>query len=204
MSRLPRAVVQALLAFVLAGLVGADVWLGACTALAAALVFPPAAWRPLGAGRALAAYGVWLVVWVVFAAVYLRVMSALGHPVAPQAQLLLLAEQGAALPGFWLRVLVIVGVAPLVEELIFRGYLFASVASALPRWPTQLVVAALFGLAHGPEHALPIGVLSLVFGHLRNRSDSLLPSTFVHAVHNGLTVTAVVCWPSLLDLLYAR
>lgn len=204
MSGAPRAVVQALLAFVLAGLIGADVWLGAGTALAATLVFPPAPWRPLRFSRVLASYGVWLLVWVVFAAAYLRVMGALGHPVAPQAQLLELAEGGVALPGFWLRVVVIVGLAPLVEEVIFRGYLFAAVGSVLPLWLTQAVVAALFGLAHGLEHALPIGVLSLVFGHLRGRTGSLLPSTVAHALHNGATVAVAVGWPSLLDLLYAR
>ncbi|MGC6488130.1 MAG: CPBP family intramembrane glutamic endopeptidase [Planctomycetota bacterium] len=200
----PRAAVQALLAFVLAGLLGADAWLGACTALCATLVFPPAPWRPARARDVLLRYGAWLGVWVVFAAAYLRVMGACGHPIAPQAQLLQLAEHGASLPDFWLRVLLIAGVAPVVEEVIFRGYLYAAVAHALPRGLTQLVVAALFGLAHGVEHALPIGALSLVFGHLRARTGSLLPSTLAHAAHNGLTVAVVVWWPHLLDLLYAR
>lgn len=204
MSDAARAASQALLALVLAGLLGVNVWLGACTALAAALVFPPAAWRPLGLARALACYGVWLVLWVAFAAAYLRVMRAVGHPVAPQGPLQALAERGVTLPSFWLEVTVIVCVAPVVEEVIFRGYLFASVCRAVPAWLAQLIVAALFGLAHGLEHALPIGVLSLVFGYLRGRSGALAPSMFVHALHNGLTVSAVVCWPGLLDLLYAR
>ena len=80
----------------------------------------------------------------------------------------------------------------------------AAVERALPSWGTQAVVATLFGLAHGLAHALPIGVLSLVFGYLRQRHGSLLPSMLAHAAHNGITVTVVVCWPGTLDLLYAR
>ena len=204
MSGLPRALSQLLLAFALVAVFGADPWLGVCLAVGCAMVFPAAPWRPLPAARALGCYVVWLVVWVVFAVTYLRVTAALGHPVAPQRQLLALAEQGVSLPGFWLQVTLIVVVAPVFEELLFRGYLFAAVERALPSWGTQAVVATLFGLAHGLAHALPIGVLSLVFGYLRQRHGSLLPSMLAHAAHNGITVTVVVCWPGTLDLLYAR
>ncbi|MFN3240936.1 MAG: lysostaphin resistance A-like protein [Planctomycetota bacterium] len=204
MSQLPRSLLQVGLAFVLAVLLGADWRVGCLMAVTCVMVFPPAPWRPIGWPRVLASYGVWLLLWVAFAAAYLRVMVALGHRVEPQPQLLELATHGAGLPAFWLHVLVIVGVAPLVEEIIFRGYLFAAVENTLPKWGAHLLVASLFGLAHGLDHALPIAVLALVFGYLRQRQGSLLPSICAHALHNGLTVAAIVCWPGLLDLLYAR
>ena len=74
---------------------------------------------------------------------------------------------------------------------------------AAPRWAAHLVVATLFGLAHGLDHALPIGVLSLVFGYLREKHGSLLPSVLAHACHNGIMVAVFVAWPPLLDLFYA-
>ena len=175
-------------------------------------MFPPAPLRPaaLGStlgptlGRALGAYAIWLLVWVVFAAAYLRAMAAVGQPLEPQTQLLELAQHGAAVPDFWARVALIVVAAPLIEEIVFRGYLYAAAVRLAPIWLAQAVVAALFGLAHGLAHALPIAVLSLVFGYLRQRHGCLLPSMVAHATHNALTVSLVVCWPSLLDLLYAR
>ena len=108
MTGLPRALSQLLLAFALVVVFGADPWLGVCLAVGCALVFPPAPWRPLPAARALGCYVVWLVVWVGFAVAYLRVMATLGHPIAPQPQLLALAEQGVSLPGFWLQATLIV------------------------------------------------------------------------------------------------
>jgi len=204
MSQLSKSLLQALLAFVLAGMLGADWRLAAVLAIGCVMAFPPAPWQPLALRRVLLSYAIWLPLWVAFAAAYLRVMIALGHRVEPQGPLLDLASQGTALPGFWIHLLVIVGVAPLVEEIIFRGYLFAAVAPVLPKWAVHVVVATLFGLAHGLGHALPIGVLSLVFGYLRQKNGSLLPSIVAHALHNGLTVALIVLWPELLDLLYAR
>ena len=204
----PPTALQLLAAFGLLVLMALDWRLAATTAVALALVFPPAPWRPaaLGStlGRALGAYAIWLLVWVAFAAAYLRAMAAVGQPLEPQTQLLELAQHGTAVPDFWARVALIVLAAPLIEEIVFRGYLYAGALRLAPVWLAQVVVAALFGLAHGLEHALPIAVLSLVFGYLRQRHGCLLPSMVAHATHNALTVSLVVCWPSLLDLLYAR
>ena len=60
------------------------------------------------------------------------------------------------------------------------------------------------GLAHGLDHALPIGVLSLLFGHLRAKHGALSPSIVAHALHNAVTVSLILSWPELLDLLYVR
>ena len=204
MSPLPKAALHFFLAVLLTGLLGADWRLALLTALACVLAFPPAAWRPVAWLRVLRCYGVWLVVWAAFAAAYLRVMAAVGSPVQPQEQLVALASGGASLPDFWLRALLIVCVAPLVEEVIFRGYLFSALERAAPTWGVQLVVATLFGLAHGLDHALPIGVLSLLFGHLRAKHGALSPSIIAHALHNAVTVSLILSWPELLDLLYVR
>ena len=204
MTQLPKAALHFFIAVLLTGLLGADWRLAFVTALACVLAFPPAGWRPVAFRSVLACYGGWLVIWAAFAAVYLRVMAAVGIRVEPQEQLVALASEGLALPDFWLRALLIVCVAPVVEEVIFRGYLFAALERALPRWVLQLVVASLFGLAHGVDHALPIGVLSLLFGYLRAKHGALSPSILAHALHNGVTVCLILGWPGLLDILYAR
>ncbi|MCK5941345.1 MAG: CPBP family intramembrane metalloprotease [Planctomycetes bacterium] len=190
--------------FALLVLMAVDWRLAAVMAVAMVMVLPPAPWRPAAPRRVLLVYGIWLLAWLAFTVTWLRAMAALGHAVEPQEVLRELAEQGVDLPGLALRLLLIVVAAPLVEEVVFRGYLFAAVERLAPPWLTQLVVATLFGLAHGLDHAVPIGFLSLGFGYLRQRHGSLLPSMLAHALHNALMVGLIVQWPGLLDLLYAR
>ena len=168
------------------------------------LVWPPMVpLLPVRAGAVLRAYLPWVAVWLLFALAYLRAMAALGSPVEPQSSLRELVGNGVAAAGFWPSVVVVVVLAPVLEEFVFRGYLFTALRQVAPRALAHLVTAALFGLAHGLGHALPIAFLSLLFGHLRERHGALLPAMLAHALHNGLTVAVFVCWPELLDLFYA-
>ena len=111
---------------------------------------------------------------------------------------------GTAMPDFWVWAATAVVCAPVAEEIAFRGYLFTALRSVLPRAAAHGITATLFGLVHGIGHALPIAVLSLLFGYLRDRYRSLLPSMLAHAAHNAITIALVVTWPGLLDLFYDR
>jgi len=81
--------------------------------------------------------------------------------------------------------------APLVEEMVFRGLLYGWIAG---RWGTVaawLVSSILFAAAHvEPAHALLVFPLGLWFGWLRRRTESLWPSLVAHVVNNGIAVTA--------------
>lgn len=173
--------------------------------VAMAVFWPPQVrWAPLPVARVLAVYLPFAVAWLGLVIVYLRVMHALGFPVVPQPALLALAEHGTAMPELLATVTAIVVLAPLLEELVFRGYLFTALAGVLPASAVHALVAVAFGLVHGLPYALPIGVLALLFGWLRARHGALLPPVFAHAVHNGLTVLLTLLWPGHLELLYPR
>jgi hypothetical protein len=168
-------------------------------------VWPPrVAWRPVAAAAVLRSYLLFAVPWFLAVVGYLRALHALGHPVPPQPMLSELATHGIAAPGAWLLVAGIVVVAPLAEEVLFRGYLFTGLRTVLSERATEVATAALFGLAHGPAYALPIAALALLFGRLRLRHGALLPSVLAHAVHNGITVLLALLWPGLFDLMYPR
>ncbi|MCA8954078.1 MAG: CPBP family intramembrane metalloprotease [Planctomycetes bacterium] len=168
-------------------------------------IWPPkVSWRPLAWRTVLAVYPPFLLLWLGFAIAYLRAMAAIDLPVPPQPLLDQLAHGGLALPNAGFALFGIVVLAPVWEEILFRGYLFTALAAALPRLLTHLLTAAIFGLVHGLHYALPIGVLALLFGWLRARHNALLPSILAHALHNGATVALAMAFPEALDWMYLR
>lgn len=83
------------------------------------------------------------------------------------------------------------GLAPLVEELVFRGLLYGWLAR---RWGGGVAVigsSVAFAAAHVElAHVVLVLPLGLVFGWLRWRSGSLWPSLVAHMFNNGLAVAA--------------
>jgi membrane protease YdiL (CAAX protease family) len=87
----------------------------------------------------------------------------------------------------WLVLLMLVVVAPVAEEVIFRGYLFGTLRRTIPAWAAILVTSAVFGLVHWQWNvSIDVFVLSLVSCFLRLRTGSLWPSILLHMMKNGL------------------
>lgn len=81
----------------------------------------------------------------------------------------------------------LVVVAPIAEEIIFRGYLFGTLRRTVPLWAAALITSALFGLIHGQWNVgLDVFVMSLVSCYLRYRTGSLWASILLHMAKNGL------------------
>lgn len=75
--------------------------------------------------------------------------------------------------------------APLVEEVIFRGLMQSRLARAMPGWLAAVVAALAFGLCHGQFVWVAYAtLLGLIFGWIRLRSGSILPSLLAHFVFN--------------------
>lgn len=92
---------------------------------------------------------------------------------------------------FLASLLVFAVLAPLVEELVFRGLFYGWLEGV---WGPRVAVAvssAAFALAHyEPAHIVVVAPLGLLFGWLRWRTRSVLPSLFAHVVNNGVAVMA--------------
>jgi membrane protease YdiL (CAAX protease family) len=165
---------------------------------------PPVPWRPLRAARVLRAYLLAAIVWLPFTIGYLRAMRGLGHPVPMQPQLATVSGLAVGDLRFWAFALAIAIGAPLAEELIFRGYLLGALQLVLPRCLANLLTACAFGAMHGLDYMLPMAVLGLVFGWLRQRHESMGPSILAHMVHNGLVLTVALIAPGALDWMYPQ
>ncbi len=94
-----------------------------------------------------------------------------------------------------LRFAMLVLAYPILEEFVFRGVLQPSLAArmrgrALPGVSTaNIVTSALFALAHllyhPPAIALATFFPSIVFGHMRDRYQHLVPGMLLHAFYNA-------------------
>jgi len=91
-------------------------------------------------------------------------------------------------------VLVIAVVAPVTEELFFRGFFFAGLRSRWSLWPSAVVVGLIFGLVHAPTGltaVVPLAGLGVALCWLYNRTGSLWPCVFMHVVNNSLALVVV-------------
>jgi membrane protease YdiL (CAAX protease family) len=167
-------------------------------AQAPALVRGPAP----GRGAALWIYPLGLLAWVplvVFVYPLLLELAGARLPAQPHLEWFARAPIDAR---FLALAAVVVLIGPLAEEILFRGYLFDLFGSR--RLLALCLTSALFGLAHGPVFALPVGMLGFLFGLIRLRSGSVLAAWSAHALHNALTIGFAVGWPRTLDLLQGR
>ena len=80
----------------------------------------------------------------------------------------------------------VVLIAPVTEELLFRGVILGAFANRYRPWTAITVSALLFGLMHlNPYQFFGAFALGLVLGWLRLRTRSLWPCVIGHAVFNA-------------------
>jgi membrane protease YdiL (CAAX protease family) len=83
-------------------------------------------------------------------------------------------------------------VAPIVEELAFRG-LGYSLLERFGRWTAIILVGIAFALAHGLIDAFPfLAALGAGLAYLRSRVDSVYPGMIVHGLFNAVALIVAV------------
>lgn len=113
-----------------------------------------------------------------------------------------LLEQAGAFPDSWINAqssaytevylaspfmqFISVGfVAPVMEEILFRGYILGTLKKEMHPWIAIVISAAIFAVAHGT----PIGLiytfaLGLIMGWLAVTFKSIVPTILFHAAYN--------------------
>jgi uncharacterized protein len=81
-------------------------------------------------------------------------------------------------------------VAPICEEIFFRGFVFMTFARRIgPRWGA-LLAGAVFGLIHAPNPVvglIALGVLGVCLCALYWRTQSIIPCMALHALNNSIS-----------------
>jgi membrane protease YdiL (CAAX protease family) len=92
---------------------------------------------------------------------------------------------------FFLLLLIAI-IAPIAEELFFRGMLYPVLRR---RWSVRWAIginALLFALVHFIPLLLPaLFFIGLIFAWVRERTQSIIPSILLHAMQNGLVIVAI-------------
>ena len=98
---------------------------------------------------------------------------------------------------------VIAVVAPIVEELTFRG-LGYSLLARYGRWTAIVITGLAFGLAHGLVEAFPfLAAFGIGLAYLRSRVNSVFPGMIVHGLFNAVALTVAVSGKPQADIVRA-
>jgi membrane protease YdiL (CAAX protease family) len=144
--------------------------------------------RPRSWGRALAlGAGALAAIWVIGGVLNIFLKAGEEQGLVPDAW-----DSSRAAP-FVANFVVVAVMAPVVEELTYRGLGFATVGSVLGPVATIVVTGVAFGLSHGLFVALPVlSLFGMILGFLRWKTDSLYPPMLLHGVFNGAALLAAV------------
>lgn len=160
------------------------------------------------------------IVWMAAAGYAIQMLlMALGHS-PPQVAHGLLVQLMAADQDQtrWAIMVSAVVVAPLLEEVVFRGLIQSAIRGGLASlflkkgsdpffmsgvsWVAILIAGSLFGVVHGGVaslHALPmLALFGVVLGWLYERTGSLWPGIAVHAFYNGLNIWVVMAMSGVI------
>ena len=107
----------------------------------------------------------------------------------PLLFLALQAQDRVALVIFFLTACI---VAPIFEEIIFRGFLLSSLTRYMPVWGAIFLSSLIFALAHlSLSEVLPLTMLALVLAIVYTRSRNLLSSILLHSLYNSGTLLSL-------------
>lgn len=77
--------------------------------------------------------------------------------------------------------------APLMEELIFRGYLYGRLRTKMSALPAIVLVSVLFGVMHGQWNVgIVVGVMSVILCIAREMTGTIYAGILMHMIRNGV------------------
>ena len=97
--------------------------------------------------------------------------------------------------GLPLTIITVAILAPIGEEVVFRGFALPGLASRLGATTAILITSAVFALIHVPGVGigiLPVTfILGVAFAFVYHKTKSLILAIAVHALHNAITIIAL-------------
>ncbi len=146
-------------------------------------------WRRPNAGDVILAGGVFLV-GVGVQVGYLSILDLIGVDTERVTSSTFLEEGGVVLV---LLSILALAVAPVAEEIFFRGFVFGGAATRYGFMKGALASAALFSIAHvEPLKFLPLFVLGLLLAWIYHKTGALWGSMFAHLLNNATALVVIL------------
>lgn len=90
----------------------------------------------------------------------------------------------------------VVAIAPVVEEMFFRGFLFGGLAKMWGLWPGAIASSLVFSLVHFQLGLIiPFGIIGFILAYAYYRSGSLWSPVAVHFLFNSFSFMVLVLVP---------
>lgn len=100
--------------------------------------------------------------------------------------------------GWWGAFMKVAVIAPVVEELIFRGIILQGLRRNYSAFTAVFMSALLFSLYHLNPWQMPATfVLGLLLGWIMVRSKNIVLSILGHSVNNLLVLLSITYWPEI-------
>lgn len=86
--------------------------------------------------------------------------------------------------------IIVVGIAPFVEEIFFRGFFLRFFVDKTGTFYGSIISALIFALFHMQwQSIIPIFILGLILNYLVIRHKSIVPAIIFHVINNGIAFT---------------
>lgn len=103
---------------------------------------------------------------------------------------------------FIIAFITLIVIAPIAEEILFRGYLLGSLLKSFKPWISVVAVSVIFGFVHGSWNVgIDTFALSLVVSIIRINTGTLWSGILVHMVKNSIAFYLLFINPTLLTTL---
>lgn len=88
--------------------------------------------------------------------------------------------------NFIIEVIATAILAPIIEEIIFRGLCYRYARKAFPTFAAALISGVIFGISHGnPISFVFTTILGIILAYAYEKSGSIVPSILIHMGFNG-------------------
>lgn len=141
------------------------------------------------------------IIYVIISAIFITIASQLSFVNLDQVQDTGFSQLGQGYE-YVVAFLMLVVIAPVAEEILFRGFLFGKLRKHVPIWIAILITSLLFAFVHGAVNVgIDVFALSIVLCLLRLVSGTIWPSILLHMLKNAIAFYLLFINPTLLTTL---
>ncbi|MEM9160340.1 MAG: type II CAAX endopeptidase family protein, partial [Verrucomicrobiota bacterium] len=119
-------------------------------------------------------------------------LNLIGYSYEEQEIVSRIREGGSNLEMALMGILIIL-IAPICEEIAYRGTLYRFANGKMPDWLALALPSALFSASHANVYAaFPLFILGIVLNLVYKRTGSLITPIIVHALFNSITFVGLL------------